>query len=122
MAKQMPPWLQEQLKRYQQTQVDLQNLIVQVERNEQDMLMTKAAINELKATPDTVNVYKAAGPVMVQSDRGKLLEELTERQELGKTATVVLEKQKTRLMNALKEQEARLNEATRGGAMKPPGS
>lgn len=121
MAKQMPPWLQEQLKRYQQTQIDLQNLMIQIERNEQDMLITKTARKELEATPDTVNVYKAAGPVMVQSDKSSLLDELTERLELTKTAAAVLEKQKTRLMSTLKEQEARLNEATRGGAMKPPG-
>ena len=122
MAKQMPPWLQEQLKRYQQTQVDLQNLMIHIEKNEQDMRVTEMAIKELDSTPDTANVYKATGPVMIQSDKGTLQDELTERLELGKTASAVLEKQKTRLVSTLKEQEAKLNEATRGGAMKPQGS
>ena len=122
MAKQMPPWLQEQLKRYQQTQVDLQNLMMHIEKNEQDMRVTEMAIKELDSTPDAANVYKATGPVMIQSDKGTLQDELTERLELGKTASAVLEKQKTRLVSTLKEQETRLNEATRGGAMKPQGS
>lgn len=122
MAKQMPPWLQEQLQRYQKTQVDLQNLLTQIDSNERDILEIKMAIKELEATPDTVNVYKTTGPVMIQSDRVALLDELNEKMELNKTANTVLDKQKNRLMQSLKEQEARLNEATRGGAMKPPGS
>lgn len=122
MSKQMPPWLQEQLKQFQQTQVDLQNVMLRIDTNERDMLETERAIKVLEDTSASANVYKATGPVMIQTDKSSLIDELTEKLEMSKTAATVLTKQKERLTKALQEYEAKLAEATRGGVMNPRGS
>lgn len=119
MSQNIPPWLAEKIKAFQQTQSNLQNVMVQLQQLEIDRADALNSIGMLKSTPDGKAVYKRAGSIMVQSDRESLVSDLEERLELSKTQTAVLTKQKARLETTMREQEASVNQAIRGGAAKP---
>ena len=122
MSNQIPPWLQEQIKAYQQTQGNLQGMMAQMQQVEAERLDAERAIEELQKASDEHIVYKQAGSILIKSDRKTLTDDLEERQELAKTRVMVLEKQKKRLEETLREQEAKINAAIKGGAAGPPGN
>lgn len=119
MSQKMPPWLAEKIKTYQQTQTNMQNIQMQLQRIELDTQNTKKALEILEKTPDDRAVYKEAGSIMVQSDKTTLKDYLEEEQELLKTQVAVLTKQSKRIEDTLREQEAGINQAIQGGAMNP---
>lgn len=116
MSEQIPPWLQEQIKAFQQTQNNLQGIITQMQQVEAERLDTERALEELQKASDEDAVYKQAGSILIKSDRKSLMDDLQERMELAKTRVMVLEKQKKRLEETFREQEAKINAAIRGGA------
>lgn len=116
MSEQIPPWLQEQIKAFQQTQNNLQGVITQMQQVEAERLDTERALEELQKASDEDAVYKQAGSILIKSDRKSLMDDLQERMELAKTRVMVLEKQKKRLEETFREQEAKINAAIRGGA------
>lgn len=111
---QMPPWLQEQLMKMQQSQQNLQSIMTQKQHLEMENIETEKALEELKKTADDDNVYKHAGSILIKSTKQALIDELEERKELAKTRATVLEKQESRLKESLKEQEAKITEMMRG--------
>jgi prefoldin beta subunit len=111
---QLPPWLQEQLMKIQQSQQNLQSIMTQKQHLEMEQIEIDKALEELKKATDDDNVYKYAGSVMIQSTKKELIDELDERKELGKTRATVLEKQESRIKESLKEQEAKITEMMRG--------
>ena len=122
MSEQIPPWLQEQIKAFQQTQNSLQGVITQMQQVEAERLDTERALEELQKASDEDAVYKQAGSILIKSDRKSLVDDLQERMELAKTRVMVLEKQKKRLEETFREQEAKINAAIRGGAAGAPGT
>ena len=62
----------------------------------------------MRKAGDDDAVYKHSGTVLIKSTKKDLIDELEERQEMEKTRGTVLEKQETRLKEALKEQEAKI--------------
>jgi prefoldin beta subunit len=122
-AGQMPPWLQEQIMKLQQSQQSLQSVMTQKQHLEIENAETGKALEELKKVADGDAVFKQAGTVLIKSKKQELIDELEERIELSKTRAVVLEKQETRLKETLKEQEAKITEQMKGGsAGAPPNS
>ncbi len=127
-AGQMPPWLQEQLMKMQQSQQNLQAIMQQKQHIELERIETDKSLEELKKASDDDMVYKHAGSILIKSTKKELIEELEEKKELTKTRSTVLEKQEARLKETLKEQEAKITETmksgtTSGGAKTPePGS
>jgi prefoldin beta subunit len=111
---QLPPWLQEQLMKIQQSQQNLQSIMTQKQHLEMEQIEIDKALEELKKATDDDNVYKYAGSVMIQSTKKESIDELDERKELGKTRATVLEKQESRIKESLKEQEAKITEMMRG--------
>lgn len=111
---QMPPWLQEQLMKMQQSQQNLQSIMTQKQHLEMEQVETDKALEELKKAADDDNVYKYAGSIMIKSTKKELIDELEERKELAKTRAIVLEKQESRIKESLKEQEAKITEMMRG--------
>jgi len=97
----LPPSLQQQVLRLQQLQQTLSVILVERQRLESELLEVKNAIQELEKVADTVTVYKAVGPVLVQSSREKLLQELNEKKELAETRLKILEKQEQRTRSQL---------------------
>ena len=116
---QMPPWLQEQIGKLQQSQQNLQSIMTQRQHLEMEKAETEKALEELKKIADTDSVFKQAGTVLIKSDKKTLTDELEEKVELAKTRSTVLEKQEVRVKESLKEQEAKITEMMKSGATPP---
>lgn len=112
---QMPPWLQEQLMKLQQSQQSLQSIMAQKQHLEMEKVETEKALEELRKAGDDDNVYKHAGSILIKSTKKTLVDELEERLEMAKTRSTVLEKQETRIKEALREQETKITEMMKGG-------
>ncbi len=121
---QVPPWLQEQLAKLQQSQQNLQSVMAQKQHLEMERAENDRALEELQKAGDSDGVYKHAGSIMVRSTRQDLIAELEERREMAKTRFTVLEKQEARLKEALKEQESKITAMMKGGQQggAPPGA
>ena len=111
---QMPPWLQEQLMKLQQTQQNLQIISQQKQQIEMEKIETEKSLEELQKATDEDTVYKHAGSILIKSTKKELIDELEERKEMAKTRATVLEKQELRIKESLKEQEAKITEMMRG--------
>ena len=107
---QIPPVVQEQLARLQQTQQNLQSIMMQKQQLESEKLETEKALEELKKASDDESVFKHAGTIMIKSNKKDLIEELEEQVELAKTKASLLVKQEERLKTTLKEQETKIQE------------
>ena len=107
---QIPPWLQEQIAKLQQTQQNLQMTVSQKQQLEFENIETEKSLEELKKVTDSDAVFKFAGTILVKSNKQTLLEDLEEKKELIKTRTTVLAKQEDKLKTSLKEQESKIQE------------
>jgi len=107
---QIPPVVQEQLAKLQQTQQNFQSILMQKQQLESEKLETEKALEELKKTSDDELVFKHAGTIMIKSNKKDLIEELEEHMELAKTKASLLVKQEERLKTTLKEQETKIQE------------
>ena len=112
---QIPPLVQEQLAKLQQTQQNLQSILMQKQQLESEKHETEKALEELKKASDDESVFKHAGTIMIKSNKKDLIDELEEHIELAKTKASLLVKQEERLKIALKEQETKIQEI-----MRPP--
>ena len=118
----MPPWLQEQIMKMQQSQQNLQSIMSQKQHLEIEKAETQKALEELKKVSDDDAVFKHAGTVLIKSTKKELIEELEEKFEMSKTRATVLEKQESRVKETLKEQEAKITEMMKTGSTNPSGS
>ncbi len=114
-AGQMPPWLQEQLMKMQQSQQNLQAIMQQKQQIEMEKIETDKSLEELRKASDEDIVYKHAGSILIKSTKKELIDELEERKEITKTRFTVLEKQEGRLKETLKEQETKISEMMKSG-------
>ena len=110
---QIPPLVQEQLAKLQQTQQNLQSILMQKQQLESEKHETEKALEELKKAGDDESVFKHAGTIMIKSNKKDLIDELEEHIELAKTKASLLVKQEERLKTALKEQETKIQEIMR---------
>jgi len=118
---QMPPWLQEQIMKLQQSQQNLQSIMTQKQHLEIEKAEITKALDELKKIGDNDAVFKQAGTVLIKSTKKESIDELEEKIELAKTRSTVLGKQEIRVKESLKEQEAKITEMMKGGNA-PPGA
>ncbi|MGY5150122.1 MAG: prefoldin subunit beta [Candidatus Nitrosopumilus sp. bin_68KS] len=116
---QMPPWLQEQIMKLQQSQQNLQAVMTQKQHLEMEKAETAKALDELKKVTDSDAVFKQAGTVLIKSTKQQLIDELEEKAEMAKTRVTVLDKQEERLKESLKEQETKITEMMKGGSENP---
>jgi len=107
---QIPPLVQEQLAKLQQTQQNLQSILAQKQQLEFDKLETEKALEELQKVNDDDMVFKHAGTILIKSNKKDLIEELDEKKELAKTKASLLTKQEERLKITLKEGETKNQE------------
>ena len=119
---QIPPMVQEQLAKLQQTQQNFQSILMQKQQLESEKLETEKALEELKKASDDELVFKHAGTIMIKSNKKDLIEELEEQVELAKTKASLLVKQEDRLKTTLKEQETKIQEMIQNSSTntKPP--
>ena len=119
---QLPPFVQEQLAKFQQTQQNFQSILMQKQQLESEKLETEKALEELKKAGDDESVFKHAGTIMIKSNKKDLIDELEEHVELAKTKASLLVKQEERLKTTLKEQETKIQEMMKNPSTntKPP--
>ena len=110
---QIPPLVQEQLAKLQQTQQNFQSIQMQKQQLESEKHETEKALEELKKASDDESVFKHAGTIMIKSNKKDLIDELEEQIELAKTKASLLVKQEERLKTALKDQETKIQEIMR---------
>lgn len=111
----VPPWLQEQLARYEQLQATLQSVLVQKQQVEAELTEIKNALEELEGAPDGTEIFKQAGTILVRSNKEKLEQELKERKELAETRLNILSKQEERLRQNLQELQTKIREVLEAG-------
>ena len=109
-GQQMPPWLQEQIAKMQQSQQNLQSILMQKQQVEMENAESDRALEELKKASDDDQVFKYAGTILIKSDKKSIIDELEEKKELSKTKSTVLAKQEERLKTSLQEQEQKIQE------------
>ena len=109
-GQQMPPWLQEQIGKMQQSQQNLQSILMQKQQVEMENAESDRALEELKKAADGDQVFKYAGSILIKSDKKSLIDEKEKKKELSKTKTTVLGKQEERLKTSLQEQEQKIQE------------
>lgn len=119
-GQQIPPWLQEQLMKLQQSQQNLQSIMAQKQQLELEQMESERALEELKKASDGDAVYKHAGSILIKSTKAALIAELEEKKELSNTRGAVLAKQEARLKESIKEQETKINEMIRGSQKPNP--
>ena len=83
-GQQMPPWLQEQIGKMQQSQQNLQSILMQKQQVEMENAESDRALEELKKAADGDEVFKYAGSILIKSDKKSLIDELEEKKELSK--------------------------------------
>ena len=115
----IPPWLREQLARYEQLQQNLQAILIQKQQLELESSEISKALEELKKTPATDQVYKSAGNLLVKANRVDLEKDLDEKKELSATRSAVLVKQEQRLREGVKELETKIQDALKSRSSSP---
>ena len=110
----LPPWLKEQISRLQQLQQNLQAIMMQKQQIELEIVETERALEELSKTTTSDSIYKAAGPLLIKSEKDIIEKDLTEKKELANTRVMVLGKQELRVKENLKEVENKINQMLKG--------
>ena len=110
----LPPWLKEQISRLQQLQQNLQAIMMQKQQIELEIVETERALEELNKTNTSDSIYKAAGPLLIKSEKNTVEKELSEKKELANTRVMVLGKQESRVKENLKEVENKINQMLKG--------
>jgi prefoldin beta subunit len=106
----LPPQVQERLLRLQQLQQTLQSVVGQKQQVEMEMMEIDQALNELQKLAEDAVIYKAAGSLLVKSEKTRVTTDLNERKELLKTRVTVLGKQEERLRGQLKDVQTKLQQ------------
>ncbi len=119
MSTDIPPWLKEQLARYDQLQQNLQAIVNQKQLLEAEKAEAERATEELKKAATDAVVYKNAGSVLVKANRDDLLKELQEKTDLTNTRILVLTKQEERIRTSLQEVQNKVNEALKSKQERP---
>jgi len=114
----LPPYLREQLARYEQIQQNLQAVLAQKQQVELERDEAKKALEELGKASDSENIYKFAGSLLIKVSKEAIVKELTEKKELADTRSMVLAKQESRFRDSLKELQTKIDDAVKGKA--PP--
>ena len=110
----VPPWVREHLARFEQTQKNLQAIMVQKQQVEMELTEIEKAVSELDKSEDATKIYKSIGSLLIKTSKKDMLSELQERRELGNTQVTVLAKQEIRVIESLKEIQAKIEIATSG--------
>ncbi len=115
----IPPWLREQLARLEQLQQNLQTITMQKQQVEAELGEVDKALEELNKAPESDQIYKYAGSLLLKVTREAILKEMEERKEVGNTRNLVLTKQENRFKESVKELQTKIEDALRGKMQQP---
>jgi prefoldin beta subunit len=108
--------LREQLARLEQLQQNLQSVSLQKQQVEAELNEAEKALEELKKSPESDQIYKYAGSLLLKVTRENIVKELEERKEVANTRNLVLTKQENRFKENINELQAKIQESLRGKA------
>jgi len=120
-TQEVPPWLREQLVRFEQLQQNLQAILLQKQQVEVESVEVEKALAELTKMGSDGIVYKSAGSLLVKVNKDDIQKELQERKDLANTRSAVLAKQEQRVRESAKEVQNKIDEAVRA-RQQPTGS
>lgn len=116
MDQQIPQQLQDKLAQFQ----NLQNQMQMITMQKQQLFIQSADIdNALGALAKSVageKIYKAAGPLLIETNKDESEKRLKEGKELAETRVKMLEKQEKKMSEKLDELKAEIQ-----GMLKPMG-
>ena len=112
----LPPYLREQLARFDQTQQNLQAVLIQKQQVEMELSETEKALEELAKATDSETIYKFAGNLLIKVSKPDIVKELTEKKELANTRKMVLAKQESRFKESIKDLQTKIEAAAKGKA------
>jgi len=115
----VPPWLKEQLARFDQLQQNLQAILMQKQSVEAELSEIEKATDALKKSTPEDTVYKSAGNILIKVNRDEMLKELEERRELANTRVLVLSKQESRVRGSVKELQDKIEQMVKGRGVQP---
>ncbi len=110
----LPPYLREQLARFDQTQQNLQAVLIQKQQVEMELSETEKALQELAKASDSESIYKFAGNLLIKVSKPVIVKELTEKKELANTRKMVLAKQESRFKESIKDLQTKIDDAVKG--------
>jgi prefoldin beta subunit len=110
----LPPYLREQLARFEQTQQNLQAVLIQRQQVEMELSETDKALLELDKASEAGSIYKFAGNLLIRVSKADIVKELTEKKELANTRKMVLAKQESRFKESIKELQTKIDDAVKG--------
>lgn len=106
----LPPWLREQLTRLDNLQQNLQAVTLQKQQVEAELADAEKTLEELKNAPETEQIYKSVGSILIKVSKEAISKEMDERKDISQTRSLVLVKQETRLKESIKELQAKIDE------------
>ena len=110
----LPPYLREQFARFDQTQQNLQAVLIQRQQVEMELSETEKALQELNKASDSESIYKFAGNLLIKVSKADIVKELNEKKELSNTRKMVLAKQESRFKESIKDLQMKIDEAVKG--------
>ncbi|HZW57798.1 MAG TPA: prefoldin subunit beta [Nitrososphaerales archaeon] len=121
-SNEVPPWLREQLARFEQLQQNLQAILVQKQQVELESAEVNRALTELRKAAEGDAIYKSAGSILIKANKDELVKELEDKKELATTRSAVLGKQEQRVRENIRELQAKLEDAVKGRGPGPASS
>lgn len=118
----IPPWLREQLTRLDNLQQNLQAVAIQKQQVEAELADAEKTLEELKTVPETEQIYKSVGAILVKVSKESISKELEEKKDISQTRSLVLVKQETRLKESVKELQAKIDDMIKGRSQEAPGN
>jgi prefoldin beta subunit len=116
----LPPQVQERLMRLQQVQQTLQTILAQKQQVDAEAGEVDQTLAELGKASDDAVIYKAAGSILVKSEKAKVIAELTERKDLLATRQTVMNRQEERMRTQLKDLQTQLQTDLNPVSQAPP--
>ncbi len=110
----LPQQLQHQLGQYQQIRQQYQEISLQRRRLESQLSEAKVASEELDKLQDEDEVYKNVGNLLVKVGKDEAKSDLAEKIETLELRIKVHQRQETKIVNRMKEMEAKIRSMTGG--------
>jgi prefoldin beta subunit len=106
--------------RLQQLQQTLQTILQQKQQVDMEVAEIDQTLAELGKTADDAVIYKAAGSILVKSEKAKVNTDLNERKDLLATRQTVLARQEERMRSQLKDIQTQLQSDLSPASSPPP--
>ncbi len=91
-------------------QQNLQAVQMQKQQVEAELADAEKTLEELKTVPETEQIYKSVGAILVKVSKEGISKELDEKKDISQTRSLVLVKQETRLKESVKELQAKIDD------------